>query len=97
MCKLTEIFLTVDSEEHDGGKYSLPNAIQLQSVLPILMSNHPRQPTPMEVQNTLASFPNAAELMARYRLLNSSAAKKHSNSNNSNQKYVISCHKYNFN
>lgn len=50
---------------------TLPSASQLQSVLPILMTNQPRQPTLLEVQNILASIPNAADILAKYPMFSS--------------------------
>ena len=50
---------------------AIPSASQLQSVLPILMTNQPRQPTPQEVQNILASIPNATDFIAKYPMFSS--------------------------
>ncbi|XP_076799522.1 uncharacterized protein LOC143444226 isoform X3 [Clavelina lepadiformis] len=43
---------------------NLPSASQLQSVLPVLMNNNPRQPTPKEVQQLLAKLPETPIISA---------------------------------
>jgi len=70
------LLFLVDSEPmlYASISNTLPSASQLQSVLPILMTNFPRQPTPKEVQNLL-SLPNAAEqLLSKYPMLIASKA-----------------------